>query len=190
METEYFKSLNMVDTYHGFKVLGTIMIIKMELVIKQFVCFLLGSMYLFSCTMGNGDKKEVMIKEDSLSVEKDIIMENNEEGFNEFFTKFISDSLTQIQNIEFPLLVKTYDPYENNGEGNLEERFLKTSDWRFEKLDTIGFSKLEGRDKYKVDIEQEKNQVVYKIIGIDNGINCSYLFKRDGKSWVLSEITR
>ncbi len=100
--------------------------------------------------------------------------------FINFFMKFSSDSVFQIESIAFPLAESYYDP---EGEYEALSRTLQLNDWKFLNL-------TEKSNPLVVLSNIQKNHPYRNLFfrGVDNGIWEKYTFKKINKRWKLVRI--
>ena len=105
-----------------------------------------------------------------------------QDDFLSFFHKFKQDSLFQKNSIVFPIKIYTYDDNDNI---NIERRDKQSFYFLDFSKDSTAY--LSEGDAYRVSLEYTKDSVSYKEIGIDNGINIYFVFKKNQK-WQLTDI--
>ena len=108
----------------------------------------------------------------------------NSQSFEHFFWQFNNDSSFQVIRTEFPLPYISKDILDE-----VDTIFLQRKKWKFNnflKEDSLSLNR--SVDKYKTVIEENKNTVLYKRVGIDNGIRIDYHFIRKSKKWYLVQI--
>ena len=117
-------------------------------------------------------------------LEKTTLKKSNsyQDDFLSFFHKFKQDSLFQKNSIVFPIKIYTYDDNDNI---NIERRDKQSFYFLDFSKDSTAY--LSEGDAYRVSLEYTKDSVSYKEIGIDNGINIYFVFKKNQK-WQLTDI--
>ena len=108
---------------------------------------------------------------------------NVNEMFDDFFTRFASDSLFQKEQIKFPLLYISTDI-----EDNVEEIIIEENEWTFIDFTQDGISDDSGIDEFDVIIVRENRGFIYTRRGIDNGIYIEYHFSDLEETWQLTKI--
>ena len=107
------------------------------------------------------------------------------EDFFVFFQAFCTDSAFQLSRIKFPL-TETYLGY--NLDSVITRRITK-NDWKFRRIKKFEtntfeyyFSSFANRKL------PETDEMVYSVLGIENGIQINYYFKRENGKWFLVKI--
>ena len=136
--------------------------------------FILTTLFLLSCGTKPTDSTIADKETDSLTISK-----NDQEDFNEFFKKFTTDSLFQIERVKFPwrVLMTTED-------GETVEETSK-EDWTHS---TFYYEQSYGtrqEDAYTQEIKNYGDTVKLELRGVDNGIHVDYEFVKDNGKWVL-----
>ena len=105
---------------------------------------------------------------------------NQKEDFTSFLYQFSSDSLFQINRIQFPLTFITlnYEIFEE------VEKKIQEKDWRFETVFPAQERRAQVYDNFDREL-RDSDERVFSWHGIDNGINIHYFFKRINGKWFL-----
>ena len=106
---------------------------------------------------------------------------SSEEKFEEFFYKFKTDSLFQIDRVKFPLPIESWDIDENN---LMMEEILR-NDWRHLNFEYKEEYATRSVDAYKQEIRIFTDSAKIELRGIDNGIHVDYLFHYLSEQWYL-----
>jgi len=110
----------------------------------------------------------------------------DKDDFYLFFNKFKSDSTFQMKSILFP--IKIYTVGEDDNKAYVIDKIGKKS-YQFLNFSKDSTAYLLEENAYKVAIDFAADSVVYKIVGIDNGIFINYVFKKNNnKTWNLVSI--
>lgn len=136
--------------------------------------FILTSLLLLSCATKSTDSTTERVT-DSLTVSKT----GAGEDFDEFFQKFTTDSLFQMDRIKFPFRVIWR---EEDGETTHETEKDMWTHSTFYYENSYASRQI---DAYTQDIKQYRDSVVLEQRGVDNGIHVEYIFMRDNGKWVL-----
>jgi hypothetical protein len=137
--------------------------------------FILAVLLMFSCgtksTDSNGSDKSA----DSVTISGS----NSLEDFNEFFKKFTTDSLFQVERVKFPWRLRlTTDEGETVEETSME-------DWTFSTFyyeDSYGTREV---DAYTQEIKINGDTATLQQRGVDNGIHVDYEFVMEKGKWIL-----
>ena len=104
------------------------------------------------------------------------------EDFFVFFQGFCTDSSFQLSRIKFPLI----DTYLSSNLNRRITRKVQSSDWKFMQIKEFTSNTFEY---YFASFNDRKlpdtDEMVYAIIGIENGIQVNYYFKRENGKWFL-----
>jgi hypothetical protein len=104
---------------------------------------------------------------------------NDQEDFNEFFKKFTTDSLFQVERTKFPFrVIWTTEDGETTHETEKENWTHST----FYYEDSYATRQV---DAYTQEIKLYEDSVKLEQRGVDNGIYVDYLFIRDKGKWIL-----
>ncbi|MBK8847108.1 MAG: DUF4348 domain-containing protein [Bacteroidetes bacterium] len=98
------------------------------------------------------------------------------ESFNEFFDKFKSDSLFQIERVKFPWTIPSEDG---------ESIVINKTEWQhadFAYSDNFATREI---DAYTQKITTYGDTVKIELRGVDNGINIDFVFAKIDKKWFL-----
>jgi len=107
---------------------------------------------------------------------------NIESEFYSFFDKFKSDSVFQVNRINFPLEVEIYQKTNENGEDLFSKTYIKKEQWRYEPFNWDSTYIVRRLDKYTQRFEVRNDTTTIHYEGIDNGINYMLIFiKRNGE---------
>lgn len=106
-----------------------------------------------------------------------------DDSFDQFFVSFSKDSLFQKKRITFPLMYCSFDI-----EDNMDTVYVESEDWDFIDFSLDNEAKNREIDAYDVVIKKGKKDVVYRRVGIDNGININYYFSLNETNWYLVKI--
>lgn len=112
---------------------------------------------------------------DSLTISKKI----DQEDFNEFFKKFTTDSVFQVERTKFPFRVIWMT---EDGETTHETEKDNWTHSTFYYDDSYASRQV---DAYTQKIKQYSDSVVLEQRGVDNGIYVDYKFIRDNGKWIL-----
>ena len=137
--------------------------------------FILTILFLLSCGTKPTESITIDQEKDSLTISKN----DDQEDFNEFFKKFTTDSLFQIERVKFPWELEMYI------EDGLGVEETSKDDWRFSTFyyETGYASRQE--DAYTQEIKSYGDTVKLELRGIDNGIHIDYEFATDKGKWML-----
>ena len=131
---------------------------------------------IISCN--NSEKKERI---ENNSIEKPLTIRVPKEDFDEFFTKFRSDSLFKITRTKFPLKGFNSDEKEIGSKQSSylwdKENFIFYSDEDFKNQVTT--------DIIKEDITKSDSLVTYRRYKEDSGYDINYEFKNLNDKWYL-----
>lgn len=107
------------------------------------------------------------------------------EDFFVFFHDFCTDSTFQLNRIKFPLM----ETYLGSNLDSVITRRIARSDWKFVRIKKFEantfeyyFSSFTNRKL------PETDEMVYSILGVENGIQINYYFKRENGKWFLVKI--
>ena len=130
----------------------------------------------FSCNKRNEVKKN----EFKLNENKQI-----SENFFIFFQDFCTIEEFQLQRIKFPLT----EVYLSEDLNDKIESFIKKENWEYIELKKFDDNTFEYYFDNFTDREiKETNEKIYSILGIENGININYFFKKIKDKWYLVKI--
>jgi len=100
----------------------------------------------------------------------------SEENFNEFFEKFTSDSLFQINRVKFPWTIPSEDG---------EELVIHKTDWQHASFFYQEDFATRPIDAYTQEIRTYGDTVKIEQRGVDNGIHIDFLFAKIDNKWFL-----
>ena len=137
--------------------------------------FILTILFFVSCGTKSTDSLTTDQGADSLTISKN----NDQEDFNEFFKKFTTDSLFQVERTKFPFrVIWTTEDGETTHETEKENWTHST----FYYEDSYATRQV---DAYTQEIKLYEDSVKLEQRGVDNGIYVDYLFIRDKGKWIL-----
>ncbi len=132
---------------------------------------------LFSCQNNNSKSKEITDSTQINFIQKEVIEETD---FDNFFEKYRSDSVFQVNHTKFPLKCHNIELEE------ITTIFTQKSNWEFNNFED---NKTSEYDQYEYIKEiGNSNLVLYKMQGIDNGILVIYKFAFADEKWNLEEV--
>jgi len=103
------------------------------------------------------------------------------ENFDDFFNKFRSDSIFQMERVNFPLTLVTWDI-----DDNLATEEIDRENWRHLKLeykDEFGTREI---DEYTQETKIYADSAKIELRGVDNGIHVDYVFNKVDGQWTLT----
>lgn len=103
------------------------------------------------------------------------------ENFDDFFYKFRSDSIFQMERVKFPLTLVTWDI-----DDNLATEEIDRENWRHLKLeykDEFGTREI---DAYTQETKIYADSAKIELRGVDNGIHVDYVFNKVDGQWTLT----
>ncbi|MFN7328906.1 MAG: DUF4348 domain-containing protein [Bacteroidota bacterium] len=103
------------------------------------------------------------------------------ENFDDFFNKFRSDSIFQMERVKFPLTLVTWDI-----DDNLATEEIDRENWRHLKLeykDEFGTREI---DAYTQETKIYADSAKIELRGVDNGIHVDYVFNKVDGQWTLT----
>jgi len=103
------------------------------------------------------------------------------ENFDDFFNKFRSDSIFQMERVNFPLTLVTWDI-----DDNLATEEIDRENWRHLKLeykDEFGTREI---DAYTQETKIYADSAKIELRGVDNGIHVDYVFNKVDGQWTLT----
>jgi hypothetical protein len=104
----------------------------------------------------------------------------NKENFDSFLLKFSTDSIFQVSRIKFPLEFKTLD-YDTFKE---LKKTINKKDWRMDNIFMNEEKVSQIYDNFSLNIK-DTDERVFRWVGVENGINVLYFFKRIEGKWYL-----
>lgn len=125
-------------------------------------------------------KKSVDEKFDFIDKQLSTPDRSNQEDFNNFIYKFITDSLFQLNRVKFPLKSQQWDLDE------VDSTAIEKKDWKIIRLFGGEQYRPQIYDNFKREM-RDSNERLFCWEGIDNGINVEYKFSRIGGLWYLIE---
>jgi len=137
--------------------------------------FILTFLLLFSCGTKSTDSALSDKKTDSLTISK----KTDGEDFNEFFDRFKTDSVFQMDRTKFPFRV-IWMTEDGETTHETEEENWTHSTFYYE--DSYASRQVEA---YTQEIKHYSDSVVLEQRGVDNGIYVDYKFIRDNGKWIL-----
>jgi hypothetical protein len=137
--------------------------------------FITAVLSLFSCGSKSTDSNGAYKSADSLTVSRS----NDLEDFDEFFKKFTTDSLFQIERIRFPLRLRM-----TTEDGERVEEISK-EDWTFSTFLYDDSYATREVDAYTQEIKNYGDTVKLEQRGVDNGIHVDYAFVTESGAWIL-----
>ena len=105
----------------------------------------------------------------------------DKETFDDFFNRFRSDSLFQVERVKFPLTLVTWDI-----DDNLTTEEINQKNWRhlrFEYKDEFGTREI---DVYTQETKIYSDSAKIELRGVDNGIHVDYVFTKVNGQWTLT----
>lgn len=107
------------------------------------------------------------------------------EDFFVFFQVFCQDSTFQMSRIKFPLT----DTFLGSNLDSVITRKIAKSDWTFLRIKEFKTNTFEYYfSSFANRRLPDTDEMVYSIIGIENGIQIDYFFKRENGKWFLVKI--
>jgi hypothetical protein len=104
----------------------------------------------------------------------------SKEDFDDFLYKFISDSLYQLERVQFPLKSQQWDS------DAVDSARIERSHWKTVRLFWGEQYRAQLYDNFKREL-RDTDQRVFCWEGIENGINVEYKFRRIKGLWYLTE---
>lgn len=101
---------------------------------------------------------------------------SSEENFNEFFDKFKSDSLFQIERVKFPWTIPSEDD---------EKIVINKADWQHADFSYDDNFAAREIDAYTQEIVTYGDTVKIELRGVDNGIYIDFVFAKIDNKWFL-----
>lgn len=105
---------------------------------------------------------------------------NKKENFDDFIYKFISDSLYQLDRVNFPLKSQQWDL------DVVDSTRIEKKDWKIVRLFWGDEYRPQIYDNFKREM-RDTNERLFCWEGIDNGISVEYRFRRIDGLWYLTE---
>jgi hypothetical protein len=137
--------------------------------------FILTSLLLFSCGTKPTDSASSDQKTDSLTISKTTDGEN----FNEFFERFTTDSVFQMERTIFPFRVIWMTEDGETTHKTEKENWIHST---FYYEDSYASRQV---DAYTQEIRQYSDSVILEQRGVDNGIYVDYKFIKNNGKWIL-----
>lgn len=112
---------------------------------------------------------------------------NNQEreDFFEFFQVFCQDSAFQLTRIRFPLT----ETYLSSNLDTVITRRIRKDEWKFIQIKEFKSNTFEYYfDSFSNRKLPDSDEMVYAIIGVENGIQVNYYFKRENYQWFLVKV--
>lgn len=107
----------------------------------------------------------------------------SDSSFEDFFSRFSTDSVFQVSRIKFPLEYSYYD------DDSLSMDKINSEEWAYLDFSDDSLASKSEVDAYNIEfIEVDRNMIEYLRKGIDNGIFVSYRFRKTHGRWHLTEI--
>lgn len=116
-------------------------------------------------------------KTTELTTDKNVQSEN----FDDFFNKFKSDSLFQMERVKFPLTLVTWDL-----DDNLATEEISRENWRYLRLEYKNEFGTREIDAYTQEIKIYADSAKLELRGVDNGIHVDYVFNKVNGQWTLT----
>lgn len=108
-------------------------------------------------------------------------VDSNQEDFYSFLSNFCKDSIFQKQRIKFPLDIT----YLDNDFNEVKENRNKEK-WRFTRFYYDCDSIAKTYHDYQLTFKAT-NERILKIVGVENGINARFTFRRIDNKWVMTK---
>jgi len=107
-------------------------------------------------------------------------LKDQKENFDQFLLKFCTDSTFQINRIKFPLefIGLDYNTYEES------KSTIKKEDWKMDYIFMNDTKRSQIYDNFSMQLG-DTDERLFQWIGIENGINILYYFKRIQGKWYL-----
>lgn len=137
--------------------------------------FILTILFLTSCGTKSTDSTTTGQGADSLTISENI----NQEDFNDFFKKFTTDSVFQVERTKFPFRV-IWSTEDGETTHETEKKNWTHSTFYYE--DSYATRQ---EDAYTQELKLFGDSVRLEQRGVDNGIYVDYLFLRDKGKWIL-----
>jgi|SRR5688572_25558377 len=102
----------------------------------------------------------------------------DKETFDDFFKKFRSDSLFQVERIKFPLTLVTW-----GDDDNLTTEKIDQENWKHVRLDESVTGEIDG---YTQETKIYADSAKIELRGVDNGIYVDYIFTKVDGQWTLT----
>lgn len=139
--------------------------------------FLIFSILAFACQ--NSEQNTNVVNNDSTKITTDDNSDNTQnEDFDQFYSKFISDSDFQMDRINFPIKGKNIIDYGEEEEWTADNWYLITVH-----VDDV------DRNELTVEIEKDAEKVSHLIYLPNSGFSVSYTFEIIDGKWFLTERT-
>lgn len=103
------------------------------------------------------------------------------ENFDDFFNKFRSDSIFQMERVKFPLTLVTWDI-----DDNLTTEEIDRENWRHLKFEYNNKFGTREIDAYTQETKIYADSAKIELRGVDNGIHVDYVFNRVDGQWTLT----
>jgi hypothetical protein len=132
------------------------------------------TLLLFSCGTKTNDSTA---DKNTESIKTDLV----EENFNDFFERFKTDSIFQVERVMFPMTIKSWDTDEDKPTTDK----IEISNWRhleFEYNDEYAKREI---DAYTQETKMYADSAKIQLRGVDNGIHIDYEFTTIGGQWFL-----
>lgn len=141
--------------------------------------------YFIGTIKSNVDEKfqlmdKIITTNDSLNASTKSVYSNDQEDFNDFIYRFISDSLFQFERIKFPLKSQQWDL------DIVDSTRIEKAAWKPVRLYWGEEYKPQLYDNFNKEM-RDTNERLFCWEGIENGINIEYRFSRINGLWYLTE---
>lgn len=119
-------------------------------------------------------------------LKSDTATKSDNENFDDFLHKFMTDSIFQIKRTEFPL---TYVHWKNDYPGNeIDTVKLTTENWKHQWFYMIGFSEIpQIYDNFEMELRPTDKRLLH-FTGVETGTNAKYFFETKENNWYLTKM--
>lgn len=151
---------------------------KRNLIVVTIALVSMGLGYFFGTVKNSVDEKFAIVDSELSKLDTlQKITGAKKEDFNDFIYKFISDSLFQLDRIQFPLRSALADS-EDFGT-------IKKTDWKIVRLFGTEEYKAQLYDNFKGQL-RDTDERLFCWEGVENGVNVQYWFRRIDGLWYLT----
>jgi hypothetical protein len=157
---------------------------------KTKIILMLSFVVFFNCK-NKVDNKNLEVKDSTTSdrfeiIKKQAQTKNCKETFDSFFKSFSIDSTFQKSRIILPLK-HSYFQDVTLDEPTIEY-ISKITNFKYIDFSKDNDAKNKEYDKFTIEKEVFENKILYKRIGLDNGIREIYVFEKQNECWFMVEI--
>lgn len=127
-----------------------------------------------------------ILRQEIRELKSETTLKSDNENFDGFLYKFMTDSIFQIKRTEFPL---TYIHWKDDYPGNeIDTAKLIKENWSHKWLFMVGFGEVpQIYDNFEMELRPTDKRLLH-FTGVETGTNAKYFFEAKEKKWHLTKM--